>query len=158
MGSEMFSFRVIAKRHFKFWFGSPCRNRSMSNGPKLNNHRVDHSIGVLKSGWQNMPLSLWRISEVWRSRWNWSLTFLGFHWSILSLRPFVESGYFNAQPTYKRICIYTHQSRSNQRTIISFFIDLFIFHHNELNQPAFSSGSLLQILQCAIQQNTNFNF
>ena len=42
------------------------------------------------------------------------------------------------------ICIYTHQSRSNQRTIISFFNDLFIFHHNELNQPAFSSCSLLK--------------
>ena len=25
---------------------------------KLNNHRVDHGIGVLKSGWQNMSLSL----------------------------------------------------------------------------------------------------
>ena len=24
MGSEMNSIRVIAKRHFKFWFGSPC--------------------------------------------------------------------------------------------------------------------------------------
>ena len=62
-------------------------------------------------------------------------TFLVFSQGV-SLRPFVESGYFNAQPTYKRICIYTHQSRSNQNTIISFFIDLFIFHHNELNQPA----------------------
>ena len=25
IGSEMHSFRVIAKRHFKFWFGSPCK-------------------------------------------------------------------------------------------------------------------------------------
>ena len=24
-GVNMYSFRVIAKRHFKFWFGSPCR-------------------------------------------------------------------------------------------------------------------------------------
>ena len=29
-------------------------------------------------------LWVWRISEVWRSRWNWSWTFLWFNWSLQS--------------------------------------------------------------------------
>ena len=31
MGSEMHSFRVIAKRNFKFWFGSPCTILTVNN-------------------------------------------------------------------------------------------------------------------------------